>query len=104
MSDTALETPPKARPFRRLAAEVSVGALLGFGISSVNGPALVSLLYKPLSGDAFNCAGSVTDALVYFVQLQLIAGALGALLTALVMLLVRRALKKRREQAGLANS
>jgi hypothetical protein len=87
----------KPNPLRRRGIEGAVGMLAGLIIACISGPQLVSFLYKPPSGDAFNCAGSVTEALKYFVELQLVAGVIGGAFILLVSFLLRRMLRKRRE-------
>ncbi len=87
----------KPSPLRRRGVEAAVGTLAGLVIACLNGPGLVSLLYTPPSGDTLSCGGPVTNALTYFVKLQLIAGLLGGTFLLLVSFLVRRMLHKRRQ-------
>ncbi len=87
----------KTHPVRRRAIEGAVGMLAGLVLACLSGPAFVSFWYKPPSGDAFSCAGTVTEALAYFVKLQLFSGLVGGSLILLVSFLFRRMLKKRRE-------
>jgi hypothetical protein len=82
---------------RRRAMEGAVGALAGLVIACLNGPWLVSLLYTPPSGDTVSCGGPVTNALSYFVKLQLISGVIGGLFLLMGSFLIRRMLRKRRE-------
>jgi hypothetical protein len=82
---------------RRRAIEGAIGALVGLVIACLNGPWLVSLLYTPPSGDTVSCGGPVTNALSYFVKLQLISGVVGGCFILLGSFLVRRMLRKRRE-------
>jgi hypothetical protein len=82
---------------RRRAIEGAVGMLAGLVLACLAGPAFVSFWYKPPSGDAFNCAGTVTEALAYFVKLELFAGMLGGAFILLTSFLLRRMLRKRRE-------
>ena len=86
----------KPRKLQRFLVQGSAGALIGFVISSLNGPALVSWLYKPLRGDALNCANTVSEALIYFVRLQLLAGRLGGGFVLFISFLLRRSLSRRR--------
>jgi hypothetical protein len=71
--------------------------LAGLVFACLSGPQFVSFWYKPPSGDAFNCSGTVTEALSYFVKLQLVAGLLGGSLLLAISFLLRRTLRKRRE-------
>ncbi len=93
-------TAPK--PFSRLLIEVAVGATLGFVLSTLEGPALIKLLYEPPSKDAFSCAGTVQTALSQFVKVQLGCAALGGIGLALVLFFGRRFLRKRREAKSTA--
>ncbi len=81
---------------RRRAVEGSLGVLLGLVVVCLNGPALLSLLYTPPSGDALSCGPTVNNALAYFVKLQLLSGLIGGALVLLASLLVRRSLQRRR--------
>jgi hypothetical protein len=87
----------KTSPVRRRAIEAAVGMLAGLVLACLSGPAFVSFWYKPPSGDAFSCAGTVTEALAYFVKLELFAGVVGGGFILLVSFLFRRMLRKRRE-------
>ena len=87
----------KTSPVRRRGIEAAVGMLAGFVLACLTGPAFVSFWYKPPSGDAFSCAGSVTEALGDFVKLQFFAGIIGGAFILLVSFLFRRMLRKRRE-------
>lgn len=87
----------KTSPIRRRAIEGAVGMLAGLVLACLSGPAMVSKLYRPLSGNADVCGQPVIEALSYFVKLQLIAGLVGGSLILLVSFLFRRMLKKRRE-------
>jgi hypothetical protein len=89
----------KNSPLRRRAVEGSLGILAGIVIACLNGPWLVSRLYTPLSSDAasVSCGGPVTNALAYFVKLQLVSGFLGGGFILLMSFLIRRMLRKRRE-------
>ena len=53
----------KPNLLRRRAIEGSVGMLAGLVIACLNGPWLVSKLYRPLSGNADVCGQPVTEAL-----------------------------------------
>lgn len=90
---TAEET--QTRPLKWFAAELLIGAVLGFVASSLLGPAVISWWYEPPSKDAFSCAGTVRTALSQFVTMQLICAAVGGLGTLLVLFLVRRALRRK---------
>ena len=93
----------KPSPLRRRGIEGAIGMLTGLVLACLAGPKFVSFWYKPPSGDAFNCAGTVTDALAYFVELQLVLGLIGGAFILLMSFLFRRMLRKRRE-ARVASS
>jgi hypothetical protein len=80
---------------KRRLVEGSIGMLLGLGFACVNGPWLLSLLYTPPSGDALSCGPTVSNALAYFVKLQLIAGLVGGGILLLVSFLLRRMWRNR---------
>jgi hypothetical protein len=92
----------KRSPLRRRAIEGSLGLLAGLVLACLNGPWLLSLLYTPPSGDALSCGPTVSNALAYFVKLQLLAGLIGGGVVLLISLLFRRMLSKRREARGAA--
>ncbi len=92
-----LAVPPAKTTLRRRGVEGAIGALAGLVIACLNGPGPVSLLYTPPSGDTLSCGGPVTNALSYFVKLQLLSGLLGGVLLLVVSFLFRRMLRKRRE-------
>ena len=89
----------KNSPLKRRAIEGSLGILAGLVLACLNGPWLVSRLYTPLSSDAasVSCGGPVTNALAYFVKLQLLSGVLGGGFILVMSFLIRRMLRKRRE-------
>jgi hypothetical protein len=87
----------KQSPVRRRAIEGSLGLLAGLVLACFNGPALLSVLYTPPSGDALSCGPTVNNALAYFVKLQLVSGAVGGALVLVASFLLRRTLRKRRE-------
>ena len=89
---------------RRRAIEGAIGALGGLVIACLNGPWLVSLLYTPPSGDTVSCGGPVTNALSYFVKLQLLSGLVGGVCILLGSFLFRRMLRKRREASAPAST
>ena len=70
------------------------GAVLGFILSSVFGPTVISWWYEPPSRDAFSCAGSVRTALGQFVTMQLVAAGVGAVALTLLVFLIRRAMRR----------
>jgi hypothetical protein len=87
----------KPSPLRRRAIEGLLGLLAGLVIVCMNGPGLLSVLYTPPSGDALSCGPTVTNALAYFVKLQLLSGLIGGGVVLLISFMVRRMLRKRRE-------
>jgi hypothetical protein len=86
----------KSSPTRRRAVEGALGVLAGLVFACLNGPWLLSLLYTPPSG-TISCGPPVTDALSYFVKLQLISGLIGGVFLLVVSFLLRRMWRKRRE-------
>src|SRR5437868_6915991 len=81
---------------KRVAIQAAVGAVLGFVGWSLGGPGMVSLYYEPMSRDALSCGNDVKQALSKFVMMQLVFALIGAVVVALVMFFIRRALAKRR--------
>lgn len=79
---------------RRLALEVSIGAVLGFIGWSVIGPSVLSWWYEPPSKDAFSCASSVKAALSQFVMAEIIAAAVGGVMLAVFLFVMRRIFKR----------
>lgn len=75
---------------RRAAVGAAVGAVLGFVVWSLVGPAVISWWYEPPSKDAFSCASSVKTALSQFVMMQLISAALGAAGLGVIFFVLRR--------------
>ena len=94
MAEEALVATPPNLLKRRL-VEGSIGMLLGIGFACVNGPWLLSLLYTPPSGDALSCGPTVSNALNYFVKLQITAGLIGGGLLLVGSFLLRRMWKNR---------
>ena len=86
----------KTRPVRRRAVEGALGVLLGLMVACLNGPALLSLLYTPPSA-SLSCGPTVTEALSYFVKLQLMFGLIGGGILLLASFLVRRMWRQRQE-------
>jgi hypothetical protein len=82
---------PKAGIARRSALEAAFGAIAGFVVWSLAGPAVISWWYEPPSRDAFSCAGSVKTALSQFVTMQLVSAGAGAAFLGVVAFFVRRA-------------
>jgi hypothetical protein len=94
----------KPNPLRRRGIEGAVGTLAGLVLACILGPQFVSLWYKPPSGTAFNCGGEVTEALGYFVKVQLLAGVIGGGIILLISFLFRRTLRKRREARAVPSA
>ena len=91
------QEPTSGSPLKVLAAQVAGGAVLGFVLSTLIGPTIISWWYEPPSRDAFSCASSVRSALGQFVMMQLICAAVGALILTTSVFLVRRAVKNRQQ-------
>ena len=73
-----------------------LGVIFGFAFACVEGPTLVSWLFKPLQ-DSFSCAPSVNQALTQFVRLQLTCAVLGAVVALAGQFFWRRFLRRRAE-------
>ncbi|HEX6241199.1 MAG TPA: hypothetical protein VFZ61_09915 [Polyangiales bacterium] len=86
---------PSSSNTKLFVAQVAGGAVIGFILSSVFGPTVISWWYEPPSRDAFSCASSVRSALGQFVTMQLICAALGAIALTLIVFLTRRAMRNR---------
>lgn len=81
---------------RRTWLVACVGVILGFAGACLQGPELVSLLFKPLQ-DSFSCSGSVNLALNQFVKLQLTFAVLGGALGLSGLFFWRRFFRQRAE-------
>lgn len=92
----------KTSATRRRAIEGALGVLAGIVFACLNGPWLLSLLYTPPSGDALSCGPTVSNALAYFVKLQIIFGLVGGSLLLVGSFLVRRALRRRHDGGAAA--
>lgn len=88
---------------RRTLLIACLGVILGFAGATVEGPELVSLLFKPLQ-DSFSCSGSVNLALSQFVKLQLTCAVLGAVLALVGTFFWRRFFRRRAEAKQRAAS
>jgi hypothetical protein len=95
---------PQSSALRRRGIEGALGALIGLAGACLNGPWLVSLLYTPPSGDTVSCGGPVTNALSYFVKLQIVSGLIGGVVLLLISFVVRRTLRKRREARAVPSA
>jgi hypothetical protein len=104
MSEAIVASQVKPSPLRRRAIEGSLGILAGVVFACLNGPWLLSLLYKPLGSSAVSCGPDVDHALSYFVKVQLVAGLLGGISILVGSLLFRRMLRRRREAHGSAGA
>ena len=82
--------------YRRTLLIACAGVILGFTGATLEGPELVSLLFKPLQ-DSFSCSSSVNLALSQFVKLQLTCAVLGAVLALVGMFFWRRFFRRRAE-------
>ena len=95
---------PKPSHLKRRGVEGVVGMLAGLVLACLSGPQFVSFWYKPPSGDAFNCAGTVNDALAYFVKLQLFAGVVGGGIILLLSFFLRRMWRKRQQARAVPSA
>jgi len=100
MSEAVVASQVKASPVRRRAIEGSIGMLVGVVFACLNGPWLLSLLYKPLGSSAVSCGPDVDNALSYFVKVQLGAGLMGGVAFLIGSFFFRRMLRQRREASG----
>jgi hypothetical protein len=80
---------------RRIGASFAAGTALAFAATCFFGPGIIGWWYEPPSKDAFSCAGSVREALAWFVKFQLISAMVGGLFMLVVVYLVRRSLAGR---------
>jgi hypothetical protein len=87
---------------RRTLLIACVGIILGFTGATVEGPEMVSLLFKPLQ-DSFSCSSSVNLALSQFVKLQLTCAVLGAVLALVGVFFWRRFFRRRAEAKRVAS-
>jgi hypothetical protein len=81
---------------RRVLLIASLGVIVGFAFACIEGPRLVSLLFKPLQ-DSFSCAPTVNQALSQFVSLQLTCAGVGAAAALAGQFFWRRFLRRRAE-------
>jgi hypothetical protein len=102
MSEGIVEVKPSL--LRRRAIEGSLGILAGVVLACLNGPWLLSLLYKPLGSSAVSCGPDVDNALSYFVKVQLGAGLVGGVMFLVGSFFFRRMLRKRREAGTSAGA
>jgi hypothetical protein len=82
--------------WRRTLLIACAGAVLGFVLSVVLGPKLVSLLYQPLEA-SFSCGPEVDRALSKFLYVQLSLAVGGTVLALLVLFFWRRFMRRRAE-------
>jgi hypothetical protein len=100
MSEAIVALQAKPSLLRRRAIEGSLGILAGVVFACLNGPWLLSLLYKPLGSSAVSCGPDVDNALSYFVKVQLGAGLIGGVVFLVGSFFFRRTLRQRREARG----
>jgi hypothetical protein len=80
---------------KRTGVELLIGAVVGFVIWCLAGKSLTSMLFGSIGG-TFSCQADVEIALTRFLSMQLYAAIAGALVFALAMGLIRRALERRK--------
>lgn len=83
---------------RRTLVELTIGAVIGFVVWCLIGKSLTSMLFASLGG-SFSCKADVEVALDKFVSMQVYSALAGAVVVAVVMAIVRRALKNRSKAA-----
>jgi hypothetical protein len=83
------------RWLKRTGVEMLIGAVVGFTIWCLAGRSLTSMLFDPIAG-TFSCQADVENALTRFLSMQLYAAIAGALVFAVAIGLIRRALGKRK--------
>ena len=98
------EKPTTVSGARRVALQGAAGAVLGFVGWSLAGPSMVSWYYEPINSAALSCGNDVRQALSKFVIWQLTSAVIGALIVALAMFFIRRALAKRRAARSAATA
>ncbi len=86
---------------KRTLIELMAGGFLGFLIWSLVGQRLTSWWFTS-PGGSFNCQVDVLNGLSDFVAMQLYSAIAGALVLAIALALVRRALAKRRSARAAA--
>ena len=104
MSEASVALQVKPSILRRRAVEGSLGVLVGVVFACLNGPWLLSLLYKPLGSSAVSCGPDVDNALSYFVKVQLGAGLVGGVMFLVGSFFFRRMLRRRRDARGSAGA
>ncbi|MEO8181334.1 MAG: hypothetical protein ABI895_21060 [Deltaproteobacteria bacterium] len=83
------------RWLKRTGVELLIGATVGFVIWCLAGRSLTSMMFGSIAGST-TCEKDVMDALTRFLTMQLYAAIAGALVFALAIGLIRRALERRR--------
>ena len=83
------------RWLKRTGVEMLIGAVVGFLAWCVAGRSLTSMLFGSVAGTT-TCEKDVMDALTRFLSMQLYAAISGALVFAVAIGLIRRALDRRK--------
>jgi hypothetical protein len=83
------------RWLKRTGVEMLVGAVVGFLVWCLAGKSLTSMMYGSLGG-SFSCQLDVETALTRFLSMQLYSAIAGALVFAVAIGLIRRALDRRK--------
>ena len=87
------------RWLKRTGVEMLIGAVVGFVIWCLAGKSMTSMLYGSLGG-SFSCQNDVETALTRFLSMQLYSAIAGALVFAVAIGLIRRALDRRKLRAA----
>jgi len=87
------------RWLKRTGVEMLIGAVVGFTLWCLGGRSLTSVLFGPIAG-TFSCKADVENALTRFLSMQLYAAVAGALVFAVAIGLIRRALGRRKLRAS----
>jgi Mg/Co/Ni transporter MgtE len=87
------------RWLKRTGVEMLVGAVVGFLVWCVAGKSITSMMFGSIGG-TFSCQADVENALTRFLSMQLYAAIAGALVFAVAIGLIRRALDRRKLRAA----
>jgi hypothetical protein len=83
------------RWLKRTGVEMLIGAVVGFVLWCLAGKSMTSMMYGSLGG-SFSCQTDVETALTRFLSMQLYSAIGGAIVFAIAIGLIRRALERRK--------